>query len=68
MTQEIEGMTMRTWIGDTWKNRQTGEVYKVKKIRVETVMLEAENRPNKVWLGDKETLEFLYEKAEDYEG
>jgi hypothetical protein len=55
---------MKTWIGDILKNKLTGEFYKVKRIKIETVMLEAENTPNKIWLGDKESLEFLYEKTE----
>jgi hypothetical protein len=56
---------MKTWIGDILKNRLTGEVYKVKRIKMETVMLEAENRPNKVWLGDNEMLGIFYEKVEN---
>ena len=56
---------MKTWIGDILKNRLTGEVYKVKRIKMETVMLEAENRPNKVWLGDNEMLGIFFEKVEN---
>jgi hypothetical protein len=56
---------MKTLIGDTLRNRLTGEVYKVKRIKMETVMLEAENRPNKVWLGPIEMLGRIYEKVEN---
>jgi hypothetical protein len=56
---------MKTLIGDTLRNRLTGEVYKVKRIKMETVMLEAENRPNKVWLGPIEMLGMFYEKVEN---
>jgi hypothetical protein len=58
---------MRTVMGDILKNRETGEFYEVKKIRMEKVTLEAKNAPNKGWFGDKEALELLYEKAKNRE-
>jgi len=59
---------METVIGDILKNRLTGEFYKVQKIRIDKVTLEAKDVPNKGWFGDKETLELLYEKAENQGG
>ena len=55
-------------MGDILKSKSTGELYKVKKIKMQTILLEAENIPNKVWLGNKECLEILYDKVEDREG
>jgi hypothetical protein len=54
-------------MGDILKSKLTGELYKVKKIKMQTVLLEAENTPNKVWLGNKECLEILYDKVENRE-
>ena len=56
---------MKTEKGDILKNRLTGEFYKVKNIAIEKVILESENTPNKVWYGDKECLDLLYEEVED---
>jgi len=39
----------------------------VKKIKMQTILLEAENIPNKVWLGNKDCLEVLYDKVENQE-
>jgi hypothetical protein len=50
------------------KSKSTGELYKVKKIKMQTVLLEAENIPNKVWLGNKDCLEVLYDKVENQKG
>jgi hypothetical protein len=55
---------MKTVIGDFVKSKSTGELYKVKKIREPVILLEAENVPNKLWLGNKESLELLYDKVE----
>lgn len=55
---------METLIGDILKNKFTGELYRVKTVKLKTVLLEAENRPNKAWFGDDESLELLYEKVE----
>jgi hypothetical protein len=35
---------------------------------MQTVLLEGKNIPDKAWLGDKESLELFYEKAENQEG
>jgi hypothetical protein len=58
---------MRTVMGDTVKSKSTGEFYKVKKIKEPIILLEAENIPNKLWLGNKESLELLYDKVENLE-
>jgi hypothetical protein len=55
---------MKTAMGDILKSKSTGELYKVKKIKMQTILLEAESIPNKVWLGNKECLEILYDKVE----
>jgi len=58
---------MRTVMGDIVKSKSTGEFYKVKRIREPIILLEAENMPNKLWLGNKESLELLYDKVENLE-
>ena len=55
---------METAMGDVLESKSTGELYKVKKIKMQTILLEAENIPNKVWLGNKDCLEVLYDKVE----
>jgi hypothetical protein len=55
---------MQPVTGDVLKNKSTGEFYKVKKVKERIILLEAENTPNKVWLGNKECLEILYDKVE----
>jgi hypothetical protein len=59
---------MKAVSGDILKSKSTGEFYKVKKIKEQIILLEAESIPNKVWLGNKECLEILYDKVEDREG
>ncbi len=59
--------SMRTVLGDKVKSKSTGEFYKVKKIKEPVILLEAENIPNKLWLGNKESLELLYDKVENLE-
>jgi hypothetical protein len=54
---------MKTVMGDVVKSKSTGELYKVKKIKDPIFLLEAEKAPNKLWLGNKECLELLYEKV-----
>ena len=54
-------------MGDVLKSKSTGEFYKVKKVKERIILLEAENTPNKVWLGNKECLEILYDKVEGQE-
>jgi len=55
---------MNTVLGDIVKSRSTGEFYKVKKIKEPVILLEAENMPNKLWLGNEESLDLLYEKMD----
>jgi hypothetical protein len=57
--------SMKTVMGDILRSKSTGELYKVKKIKMQTVLLEAESIPNKVWLGNKDCLEVLYDKVEN---
>ena len=57
---------MRIVTGDILKNRETGEFFEVKKIRNEKVTLKAKGQPHKGWYGDKEVLEFFYEKLENH--
>ena len=59
---------MKTILGDTVKSKATGEFYKVKKIKEPIFLLEAEDVPNKMWLGNKESLELLYDRVENQEG
>jgi hypothetical protein len=59
---------MKAVTGDLLKNKSTGEFYKVKKVKERIILLEAENTPNKVWLGNKECLEILYDRVEAREG
>ena len=59
---------MKPVMGDILKSKTTGEFYKVKKIKEQIILLEAEKIPNKVWLGNKECLEILYDMVEDREG
>ena len=63
-----EAMTMRPVAGDILKSKSTGEFYKVKKVKERIILLEAEDTPNKVWLGNKECLEILYDRVERGEG
>jgi hypothetical protein len=58
---------MRTVLGDKVKSKSTGEFYEVKKIREPVILLEAENIPDKLWLGNKESLELLYDRVENLE-
>ena len=59
---------MKPVTGDLLKNKSTGECYRVKKVKERMILLEAENTPNKVWLGNSECLEILYDKVESQEG
>ncbi len=59
---------MKPVTGDLLKSKSTGEFYKVKKNKEQIILLEAESIPNKVWLGNKECLDILYDKVEDREG
>ena len=55
---------MKTVLGDIVKSKSTGEFYRVKKIKEPVILLEAENTPDKLWLGNKESLELLYERLD----
>lgn len=55
---------MKTVLGDIVKSKSTGEFFKVKRIKEPIFLLEAENVPNKLWLGNKESLELLYEEVD----
>jgi len=59
---------MKAGTGDLLKSKSTGEFFKVKKVKERIILLEAENTPNKVWLGNKECLEILYDRVEPREG
>jgi hypothetical protein len=59
---------MKPVMGDILKSKTTGEFYKVKKVEERIILLETENIPNKVWLGNKQCLEILYDKVEGREG
>jgi len=58
---------MKPSTGDVLKSKSTGELYRVKKIKEQIILLEAESIPNKVWLGNKECLEILYVMVEKRE-
>jgi len=58
---------MKTVLGDVVKSKSTGEFYKVKKMKETMFLLEAENVPNKLWLGNKDSLELLYDRVESQE-
>jgi hypothetical protein len=60
--------SMRAVLGDMVRSKSTGEFYKVKRIKEPMFLLEAENMPNKLWLGNKDSLELLYDKVENQEG
>ncbi len=55
---------MKTILGDVVRSKSTGESYRVKKIKEPVILLEAEDTPDKWWLGSKESLELLYEKVD----
>jgi len=59
---------MRPIMGDVLKSKSTGEFYKVKRIKEQIILLEAEDMSNKLWLGNDELLELLYDRVEDWEG
>ena len=56
---------MKPIMGDVLKSKSTGEFYKVKKIKEQIILLEAEGMSNKLWLGNDELLELLYDRVED---
>jgi hypothetical protein len=58
---------MKTVLGDMVRSKSTGEFYKVKKMKETMFLLEAEDVPNKLWLGNKDSLELLYDRVEKQE-
>jgi hypothetical protein len=56
---------MKATTGEIVRSRASGELYRVKRIKLEKVLLEAEGRPNKAWFGDHGILEIFYEKLEN---
>jgi hypothetical protein len=59
--------SMKAVLGDVVKSKSTGEFYKVKKIKEPIFLLETEDVPCKLWLGNRESLELLYGRVEDQE-
>jgi hypothetical protein len=57
---------MATVEGDRFKDKSTGQIYKVRKIKNRTVILEAEDTPNKFWIGD-EMMDLFFERAKSQE-
>jgi hypothetical protein len=43
---------MKVVQGDRYREKLTGQLYRVTKIRNGTIVLEAEDIPNRVWAGD----------------
>ena len=58
---------MEIAIGNILKNKVTGELFRVKNIKMSNILLVAKNLPNKIWLGDGEILEVFYEKIDNQE-
>ena len=58
---------MATVEGDRFKDKSTGQVYKVRKIKNGTIILEAEDTPNKFWIGDG-FLELFFEQVKGQGG
>jgi hypothetical protein len=52
--------------GDRLRDRLTGQSFIVKKIVDKTIILEAEDTPNRFYLGDA-IVELLFERAENRE-
>ena len=57
---------MATVEGDRFKDKSTGQIYKVRKIKNRIVILEAEDTPNKFWIGD-EMMDLFFERAKSQE-
>ena len=52
--------------GDRLRDRLTGQAFIVKKIVDRTIILEAQDTPDRFYLGD-EVVELLFERAQDRE-
>jgi len=49
--------------GDRFKHKLTGQLYEVKVIRNDTIILESEDTPYRMWFGEAD-LELFFEIAE----
>jgi hypothetical protein len=49
--------------GDRFKHKLTGQLYEVKVIKDDTIVLESEDTPYRMWFGE-EGLELFFEMAE----
>lgn len=54
---------MRVFLGDVLRNKFTGELYEVKRFRLDKVILVANGVPEKGWFGDEEILELIFERV-----
>lgn len=52
-------------LGDTLKNRLTGEFFEVKLFRMNKVLLVSKEFPDKSWYGDDVLMKFLFEKVRE---
>lgn len=55
--------------GDRFKHKLDGGLYKVKVIRkgsplLEFFVLESENSPNRIWVGEEEDVEVFFERID----
>ncbi len=53
---------MRVEPGDKYREKLTGQLYRVTKINNGTIVLEAEGMPNRFWAGDR-LLDLFFEKV-----
>jgi hypothetical protein len=49
--------------GDRFKHKLTGQLYEVKVIKNDTIVLESEDTPYRMWFGEAD-LELFFETAE----
>jgi hypothetical protein len=49
--------------GDRFKHKLTGQLYEVKVIKDDTIVLESEDTPYRMWFGEAD-LELFFEMAE----
>ena len=49
--------------GDRFKHKLTGQLYEVKVIKDDTIVLKSEDTPYSMWFGE-ESLELFFERAE----
>lgn len=55
---------MRVEQGDRYREKLTGQLYRVTKINNGTIVLEAEGVPNRFWAGDR-LLDLFFEKVKN---